>query len=124
MLAIGAGSAAQNGTGGLTFPLGPVVCGCWRSWSRRRSSLIMVRHRCPASLGLRQRSASLRALPSAILFVVGPAGGWGHPDLGDSDDVQGGIQLAVAAAGEPVPVSAGAGDLDRGGTGVVGVTGA
>jgi hypothetical protein len=42
-------------------------------------------------------------------FVVGTAGAGAHPDLGDRGDVQGRVELPVAAARQPVPGPFGAG---------------
>ena len=73
-----------------------------------------------ASCRLRQRECFASALPLVLLaFEVG-AGGWVDARLRDRDPVQGAVELAVAAAVEPVPsLLAGAG-LERGDAGVAG----
>ena len=52
--------------------------------------------------------------------VVGAAGAGAHADLGERGDVQGQVELAISAAGQPVPGAVGAGHLDRGDAGVAG----
>src|SRR5437588_10850501 len=60
------------------------------------------------------------ALPLALLALEVSASGWVDARLRDSDSVQGAVELAVAAAVEPVaPVLAGAG-FERGDAGVAG----
>ena len=49
------------------------------------------------------------------------AAGSGVPGLGDGDDADGGVELAVAAAREPVADMVAAGGVDGGGAGVAGV---
>lgn len=54
------------------------------------------------------------------LVVVVAAGAW-VACLTDRDDVQGGVELAVAGPGEPVTALVAAGGVDRGGAAVAGV---
>ena len=60
-------------------------------------------------------------LPGGDLgVVVGAAGAVAHAHLGEGDDVQGEVELAVTAAGQAVPCAVGGGDFDGSDAGVVG----
>jgi hypothetical protein len=52
--------------------------------------------------------------------VVDPAPACSHADLGERDDVQRVVELAVSASGQPVACSIATGHLDRGDAGGVG----
>ena len=51
--------------------------------------------------------------------VIGPSGTATHSHLGECDDVQSKVELAVAATGQAMTNSFGAGNFDRGDAGVV-----
>src|SRR5437016_5101826 len=73
---------------------------------------------CELAFEAAERFAS--ALPLALLALEVSASGWVDARLRDSDPVQGAVELAVAAAVEPVaPVLAGAG-FERCDAGVAG----
>ena len=54
---------------------------------------------------MRQRSASVVESPAARSVPVVGLAEAGEPDLGDSDAVDGGVELAVAGAGQAHPAS-------------------
>ncbi len=54
------------------------------------------------------------------LALVVRLSGTGVADLADRDQVQGGVELAVATPVQPMPAQIAAGGLDRGGAGVAG----
>src|SRR5664279_3365661 len=97
-----------------------------RRWCRGCSgSSLIGEHDAPqvcgdAPLEAAQRLASGLALID-LATEVGMPFGVRHPDLGDGDEVQGGVELAVPGTGQPVAGMFRAGDLDRSGAGVAGV---
>src|SRR5664279_3735167 len=97
-----------------------------RRWCRGCSgSSLIGEHDAPQVCGDAPLEAAQRLAAGLALIdlatEVGMPFGVGHPDLGDGDEVQGGVELAVPGTGQPVAGMFRAGDLDRSGAGVAGV---
>src|SRR5918994_3489656 len=92
--------------------------------TRGRVSVAMVSHQVPVDhvgeLPLERPAGLLGRLGLAQLALVVDLPWAGVADLADRDQVQGGVELAVAAPVQPMPADIAAGGLDRGGAGVAG----
>jgi hypothetical protein len=93
----------------------------------RRRSFLVGDHDAPNVVGEASFQAPHRfvvGLPGGDLgVVVGAASAAAHAYLGERGDVQGEVELTVAAAGQAVSGTVSAGGLDRGHAGVVGERG-